>query len=98
LSVRESAGLISKVMALNWWGMKMSDEDIIAAARKIRQSSEDIWKNDEDRVFDIVFYEPKTVEEISIELGINKRQVQRYLRNIKANGRYVNDKYVYSVI
>lgn len=73
LSVRESAGLISKVMALKWWGIEMSDEDIISAAKKIKSSSEDIWKSDEDRVFDCVFYEPKSVEDISKEIGISNK-------------------------
>jgi len=97
LSVRESAGLISKVMAKKWWGLEMSKEQIIEEASRIRQSSEDIWKSDEDKVFDAVFYEAKTLEEINLETGISQRQIRRYLRNIRATGSYKKDKYYFRV-
>jgi len=98
LSIRESAGLISNMLSKRWWGVSMSDDEIIIEAQRIKQSSEDIWKSEEDKVFDCIFYESKDVESIAKETSISIRQVKRYLRNIRAQVSVGGDnKYKYRV-
>ena len=97
INPRESAGLISIMLAKQWWGQDISKDEIIEKAKAIKQTSEDIWKGDEDKVFDCIFYEGKTIEEISKETGVSVRMVKRYLRNIHALSYVKDNKYLYRV-
>jgi len=98
MSIRDSAGLLSKMMAKKWWGFEMSKDEIIDEAKRIKQSSKDVWDSDEDKVFDCIFFESKSVKEIAEETGITYRQVMRYLRNIRATRILKDGENVYRVI
>lgn len=84
LNVRESSMLISAILNRRWWGKDISDDEIIEKAKAIKATSDNIWRTPDDKVFDAIFLEEKSVEELCTELDMKPRSVTACLRNIRA--------------
>ncbi|MDD4354243.1 MAG: hypothetical protein PHN56_07365, partial [Candidatus Nanoarchaeia archaeon] len=97
MSIREASGLLSKLMCKKWWGITMSNDEIIEEAKRIKSSSENVWRSEEDKVFDCIFYESKTVPEISKLLGMSSRNVRKHLRSIRAIHSIEGGEHTYRV-
>ena len=81
---RESRDVQSYMASRNWWGLDCNPEvmeDYIKYMQKSRRVS---TMTHEERVFDVVFDNPSTYEEIIEETGLTKKEAYKVLQRIDA--------------
>jgi len=98
LSMRESAQLISEVLCRNWWGIKMSKDELIEKAKYVEQQREQIWLTAEDRVFASIETEAKNIEEIMEETKLSRRGVFYALKKLRPVRSTTGDNMVYKIM
>lgn len=97
LTMRDLSNLQSRVICSKWWGIDISDRDMITYAFKMKENQKSVWESEDDKVFNSVFMTPKTLEEVSKETGLPIRQVFISLKRNNGANRIVEegkDKYV----
>jgi hypothetical protein len=97
LTMRDLSNLQSRVICARWWGNDVTDSDIIKYAFSMVDNRQNVWANDEDKIFNSVFMTPKTLEEISKETELPIRQVFITLKRSYGASRIIedgHDKYV----
>jgi len=85
ITVRESAQLISYVLARRWYGIDTTTEDIIATAEKYHKNSMAVWSSSEDMIFNVLMKEPGkeyTLEDIANTTRLSRLQTYNSLRKL----------------
>lgn len=86
VSPRECAGLISFIACRSWWNKPTTKDDIMEKLNQMKTRSETVWKTADDKVFDAIEFESKTVPDIASELDVSTRQVYYSLSSLKRKG------------
>lgn len=96
ITPRQCALLSSYKLTNEWWGRKVTDEEIMERAGKLQNDSEAIWKTVEDKVFDLIVVEEKTFEQIknSITPKVTDRAIYYALNKLRP-AKILKDKTVY---
>ncbi len=97
LTMRDLSNLQSRIICSRWWGIELSDEDIIKYAFKMKENQKSAWESDDDKVFNSIFMTPKTLDEVSKETGLPIRQVFMSIKRSFGASRIIEngkDKYV----
>lgn len=84
LNLRQLGNLSSWVLTKRWWGIDITDKDIIDRAMKLYNTSKEIWQTETDKVITLLMNAEKTLEEIIQETNISPTRVVRILKNIRA--------------
>ena len=82
--MREIGNLKSTILCHKWWGIDISDERIIEMAKRIKLNSNNIWKLDEDKVFECIQDSYKSISEIMSETKLEKKAVHTALKKLQA--------------
>jgi len=85
LSPRESRDIQSYMAARNWWGLEVSVDIMEDYIEHLQQSRKVSTMKPEDRVFNLIFDDPKTYSEIIKETGLSKREIYKIVDRIGAN-------------
>lgn len=87
LEPRESAPLQSYMASRWWWGLPVNEDIMEAFIEELQQSRKVAKMAPEDRVFDLIFENPMTYEELTEETGYDKQRLYKLLNNIEGSER-----------
>lgn len=88
---RESRDLQSYMSARNWWGLN-TDPKVMEEYIQYLQHSRKVSTMDlEQRIFDLVFDNPMTYQEITNKTGANEKTIYRILERLDADRYSISD-------
>jgi hypothetical protein len=82
LEPRESAPLQSYMACRNWWGLEVNPDVMEDFIQHLQRSRKLAQMNPEDRIFDLIFDNPMTYEEMEKETGYNRRNLYKILNRM----------------
>jgi len=93
---RQCALLSSYKLTNEWWGRKVSDEEIMEKASKLQNDSDSIWKTVEDKVFDLIVTEERSFDQIrnAIVPKVSDRAIYYAINKLRP-AKILRDKMVY---
>lgn len=97
-SMRDYGQLLSSVLCKRWWGVNMTNEEIIDLAKDVKQKHESVWKTADDKVFDAIEGGFNTFPEIMEHANLSKRQVYYSIKNIRAKPVLIGGKRVWEIM
>lgn len=84
LNPRESRDIQSYMACRNWWGLEVNPEIMSDYIEFMQQSRRAFIQEPEERVFDLVFDNPMTYEEIEDRTGLTRREIYKIMQRIDA--------------
>lgn len=85
ITPRQLALLSTYALTNEWWGIKVTNDDILAKAKKLKEDSDNIWKSVSDKIFDLIIDRELTLDEIRKELKpfVTDRAIYYALNKLK---------------
>lgn len=83
---RDCGNVLSWILCRSWWNLKTSKDDILDKFESMQRSRVEVWKTSEDRVFDCIEMEAKTVNEIVKDITLSKKSIYTALARLKRDG------------
>jgi hypothetical protein len=68
ITPRQCAMLSSYVLTNEWWGKKVTNDDIMVKAEKMKTDADMIWKTTADKIFELIIDKDCTLDEIRAAL------------------------------
>lgn len=84
LNFRESRDIQSRMAARNWWGLEVNPEVMEKYISYLKKSRQKAMMNPKERVFELVFDNPMTYEEIQDKTGYTKKQIYKIIQSLDA--------------
>lgn len=75
ITMRDSGSIASHLLCKKWWGLKTTNDDAVALAKKLIKTREEVWKGAEDKVWESLEEGSKTIDELATDTGVSKRSV-----------------------
>lgn len=84
ITPRESRDIQSYMACRNWWGLDVNPEVMRKYIDYMKKSRKLSIMEPEERVFDLIFDNPMTYEEINDRTNLSKREIYKIMRRIDA--------------
>jgi len=81
---RESRDVQAYMAARHWWGLNVNPEVMQKYIAHLKESRKVAMMNPEERVFELIFDNPMTYEELQSETRYNKRRLYKILQRLNA--------------
>lgn len=82
---RESRDVQAHMAARNWWGLEVNSEIMESYIKHLKKSRRLSTMSPEDRIFDAIFDNPMTLEELEEETRFEKQEIFKILQKLPAN-------------